>query len=81
MTCISELEADAELKGRVGTVNISPDRDAEVKLQWISDGKISKYIRAVKLRLATVSEISDAEKLRAQWCALGRCIQRHSTQF
>ena len=43
---------EAKFEGRLGTLTIAPDSDAEVKLKW-DDGSESGYLKAAKVQRTT----------------------------
>ena len=46
-------------RGKIGTLTMSPDSDAEVKLKWDDGGSESKYLKAVRVHPLTSAEADE----------------------
>ena len=59
----------AKYQGKIGTLTMAPDSDAEVKLRW-DDGSESGYVKAVRVHPLTSAE--EAQRDGTVLCSGGR---------
>ena len=64
--CKSGVKAK-DSSGRIGTLTMAADSDAEVKLKWADDGSTSRYIKAVRVHpISESAEIAVGDKVRVK---------------